>query len=117
MAIKAINNTAGPDGLVPTLLVFSTYPRITTTNTSFLMVTKHSKAITKAIKQIAELHAKRQVTDALRQQNRPNISDTLNVLINRNVLVYREDKGWKGLYTLVLNNGQTCTVTLLLRPI
>jgi hypothetical protein len=66
MAIKAVNDTAGPDGLVSTLLVFSTYPRMTTTDTSSLMVTKHGKAITKAIKQIAELHAKRQVTDALR---------------------------------------------------
>ena len=26
MAFKAINNTAGPNGLVPTLLVFGAYP-------------------------------------------------------------------------------------------
>jgi hypothetical protein len=26
MAIKAVNNTAGPDGIVPTLLVFGAYP-------------------------------------------------------------------------------------------
>ena len=26
MAIKAVNNIAGPDGLVPTLLVFGAYP-------------------------------------------------------------------------------------------
>ena len=26
MAIKAVNNSAGPDRLVPTLLVFSAYP-------------------------------------------------------------------------------------------
>jgi hypothetical protein len=29
MAFKAINNTAGPNGLVPTLLVYGAYPRIT----------------------------------------------------------------------------------------
>jgi hypothetical protein len=114
MAIKAVNNTVGPDSLVPTLLVFGTYPWITTTDTLSLTVTEHSKAITKAMKQIAELYAKRQVTDVLRQQNSPNISDTLDVLIGEDVLVYREDKGWKGLYILVLNDGQTCTVTLLL---
>ena len=28
MAVKAVNNTAGPDGLVPTLLVYKAYPRI-----------------------------------------------------------------------------------------
>ncbi|KJZ72869.1 hypothetical protein HIM_07813 [Hirsutella minnesotensis 3608] len=29
MAFKSVNDTAGPDGLVPTLLVFGAYPRIT----------------------------------------------------------------------------------------
>jgi len=28
MAVKAINDTAGLDGLVPTLLVYGAYPRI-----------------------------------------------------------------------------------------
>jgi hypothetical protein len=93
MVIKAINNIVGPNDLVSTLLVFSTYSRIATTNTSFLIVTKHSKVIIKAIKQIVELHAKRQVTDVLRQRNSPNISDTLNVLIDKDVLVYKENKG------------------------
>jgi hypothetical protein len=58
-----------------------------TTNTPFLMITEHDKAIIKAIKQIAELHTKKQVTDVLRQQNGLNISDTLNVLIGKDVLV------------------------------
>jgi hypothetical protein len=93
MAIKAVNDTAGPDGLVLTLLVFSTYLQITTTDISSFMVTERGKAITKAMKQIAELHAKRQVTDALRQRNRPNISNTLDVLISKDVLVYKKDKG------------------------
>jgi hypothetical protein len=93
IAIKAVNNTAGPNSLVSTLLVFSTYSQITTTDTLFLTITKHSKAIIKAIKQIAELHVKKQVTDVLRQQNGPNISNTLNVLISEDVFVYRKDKG------------------------
>jgi hypothetical protein len=28
MAVKAVNDTAGPNGLILTLLVFSTYPRM-----------------------------------------------------------------------------------------
>ena len=28
MAVKAVNNTAGPDGLVPTLLVYGAYQRM-----------------------------------------------------------------------------------------
>jgi hypothetical protein len=93
ITIKAVNNTAGLNSLVLTLLMFSTYSQITTTNTLSLIVTKYNKAIIKAIKQIAELHTKRQVTDALKQQNGPNISNTLNVLINKDVLVYKKDKG------------------------
>jgi uncharacterized protein YggE len=93
IAIKAVNNTAGPDGLISTLLVFGTYPRITTTNTLSLTVIKHGKAITKAMKQIAELHAKRQVIDALRQRNSLNINNTLNILIDKDVLVYKKNKG------------------------
>jgi hypothetical protein len=33
MAVKAINNTARPNGLVPTLLVFSAYLRLSSFNT------------------------------------------------------------------------------------
>jgi hypothetical protein len=33
MAFKAINDSAGPDGLVPTLLVFGAYPKITESDT------------------------------------------------------------------------------------
>ncbi|KAK6581556.1 hypothetical protein PZA11_006247 [Diplocarpon coronariae] len=29
MAIKAVNDTAGPNGMIPTLLVFRAYPRLT----------------------------------------------------------------------------------------
>jgi hypothetical protein len=93
MAIKAVNNTVGPDGLIPTLLVFSTYPQITITNTLSFIVIKRDKAIIKAIKQIAELYAKRQVINVLRQRNSLNISNTLDVLISKDVLVYKEDKG------------------------
>jgi hypothetical protein len=93
MAIKAVNNTTGPNGLISILLVFGTYSQITIINTFFLMVTKRGKAIIKVIKQIAELYVKRQITDVLRQQNRPNISDTLDVLISKDVLVYRKIKG------------------------
>jgi hypothetical protein len=73
--------------------VFSTYSQIITTDTPFLMVTEHSKAIIKTIKQIVELHTKRQVINVLKQRNRPNINNTLDVLINKNVLVYKKDKG------------------------
>jgi hypothetical protein len=45
MAVKAINNTAGPNGLVPTLLVFRAYPRITLADLPAPLIIKRSKAI------------------------------------------------------------------------
>lgn len=40
MAIKAVNDTAGPNGIVPTLLVFGAFPRITGTDSPVANITK-----------------------------------------------------------------------------
>jgi hypothetical protein len=45
IAIKVINNTASPNSLVPTLLVFKAYPRITLANLPAPLIIKRSKAI------------------------------------------------------------------------
>jgi hypothetical protein len=87
MAVKAINNTAGPDGLVPTLLVFRSYPRMTITDPTHTMIQERSKAIKNAIKLVAELYAKRQISDALNQRNRPNVEEKLDMAIRDKVLV------------------------------
>jgi len=39
MALKAINDTAGPEGLVPTLLVFRAYPQMVELDTPSPLVT------------------------------------------------------------------------------
>ena len=38
IAFKAVNNTAGPDGIVPTLLVFGAYLRMAENDTPSLTV-------------------------------------------------------------------------------
>ena len=45
MAVKAINDTAGPDGLVPTLLVFGAYPRLTNSDPPSPGIIKHVEAV------------------------------------------------------------------------
>ena len=47
MAIKAINDTAGPDGIVPTLLVFGAYPRMTKESSPLSSITQRAEAIRK----------------------------------------------------------------------
>jgi len=58
MAVKAINNTAGPDRLVPTLLVYGAYLRISNLNSPALSITEQAAAIQKAIAEIVKLRAK-----------------------------------------------------------
>jgi len=65
MAFKAINDSAGPDGLIPTLLVYGAYPRMTEYDAPSPTVAQRAIAIKKAIAEVQKLRAKRQVTDAL----------------------------------------------------
>ena len=55
MAVKAINDSAGPDGIIPTLLVFRVYPRITKIDALLPSVTKKAKAIRTATKEVCRL--------------------------------------------------------------
>jgi hypothetical protein len=55
MAIKAINNTADPDGLVPTLLVYGAYLRITNLDPSTPSIIDQATIIRKAMSEIAKL--------------------------------------------------------------
>ena len=58
MAVKAVNNTAGPIRLVPTLLVYGAYLRISKLDPSTPSVTDRVAIIRKAIAEIVKLRAK-----------------------------------------------------------
>jgi hypothetical protein len=90
MAIKAINDSAGPDGIVPTLLVFGTYPRLTEIDPPSPSVTKRAEAIYAATKEVRRLYAERQVKDALAMRNGPDTKNTLDLSLQSDVRVWRE---------------------------
>ncbi len=69
IAVKAINDLAGPNGIVPTLLVFRAYPRLTKDLLPLPSVTERAKAIYKAIKEVRRIYTKRQVKEALAMRN------------------------------------------------
>jgi hypothetical protein len=52
IAVKAINNSARLDRIIPTLLVFRAYPRITEIDALLLSITKRAEAICAAIKEV-----------------------------------------------------------------
>jgi hypothetical protein len=79
MAVKAINDSAGPDGIVPTLLVFGAYPRLTEIDPPSPLVTKRAEVICVATKEVCRLYAERQVKDALAIRNGPDTKNTLDL--------------------------------------
>ena len=58
MAIKAINDTAGLNRLVPTLLVYGAYLRINKLDPPAPSIMERAAAIQKAIAEIVKLQAK-----------------------------------------------------------
>ncbi|KAF1975896.1 hypothetical protein BU23DRAFT_578760 [Bimuria novae-zelandiae CBS 107.79] len=77
MAVKAVNDTAGLDGLVPTLLVFGAYPRVSMDSPPSPSTIRRAEAIQKAIKALRRAAAERAVSNALNTKNRLNIDKLL----------------------------------------
>jgi hypothetical protein len=65
IAVKAVNNTASPDGLVLTLLVFGAYSQISTLNPLTPIITQQATAVYKAMAEIVKIKAEKQVNNAL----------------------------------------------------
>ena len=117
MAIKAINDTAGPDGLVPTLLVFGVYPRMHDLDPPSPSIVQRSEAIRKAMEEIRKIRAERQTADALNTRNGPIVDPVHDLPLNADVLVWREGNGgrtgkWTGPHKLLGIENQTCIINL-----
>lgn len=113
MTVKAVNDTAGPDGLVPTLLVFGAFSRMTSSDLPTPSTIPLAKAIRKAVEEVSKLHAQRQITDALSTRHGPRTHNTLRVPIGGDVLVWRIHKKKRtGPYKLLDVNNETVTIQL-----
>ncbi|KAI1653193.1 hypothetical protein F4813DRAFT_383489 [Daldinia decipiens] len=89
MAVKAVNDTANPDGLVPTLL-----------------------AVQKAMIEVKKVKAQRTIRDAINTRNEPNTLKTLpmSLPIGSSVLVYREKGGWEGPHKVIAVTDKDVTI-------
>ena len=110
MAVKAINNTASPDGLVPTLLVYGAYLRISKLDSPAPSITKQAAAIRKAIAKIVKLQAKQAINNALHHYNGFNMTLVHNLPLNSKVLVWRKSGNWTRPYRLLAVKDETCCV-------
>lgn len=111
-AVKSVNDSAGPDGLVPTLLVYGALPRLglpTDKPTSSML--QRGNAVRKATAAMARYFARRQVTDALRARNGSSTHEIHSLPLGSLVLVYRIPRArWEGPFKLLDHNGEQCTV-------
>jgi hypothetical protein len=87
IAIKTINNSAGPNSIIPILLVFGAYPRITNNSAPSFTITKKTKIICKTIKEIKRFYAECKITDMLVIRSSPNTVLTLELLIQSDIRV------------------------------
>ena len=87
MAVKAVNDTASPNGLVLTLLVFSAYPRMTKLDPPAPSITARAIAIRKAMAEITKLRARKSVNTALHHRNGPDTTPVHDLPLNSEVLV------------------------------
>lgn len=115
MAVKAINDSVGPDGLVPMLLVFGALPRLRLpTDHPMPSTFKRAVALGKATSTMSKHFASRQVRDALNTRNGPDVTDIQSTPIGAPILVYRPEKDlWDGLFTLLDIQGEDATVLTL----
>jgi hypothetical protein len=92
MAFKVINDLVESNELVLTLLVFDVYSRMTEFDASSSTITQRFMTMRKAMKEIRQLHAKRQINDALNTRNESFTTLIHDLLINSSILIYRESK-------------------------
>ncbi|KAI0992924.1 hypothetical protein K3495_g15260 [Podosphaera aphanis] len=113
MALKAINDTAGPNGLVPTVLVFGAYPRMSNSDAPSTSIVARAAAIEKAMAEVRKCHASRKVADAMDTRNRPITKHIHKLPLGSEVIVFREGKGWdKTPYKLVWMDGETVQIDM-----
>jgi hypothetical protein len=77
IVIKTINDLVGPDYIIPILLVFRAYLKITNNSLLLLTTIKRTKTIRKTSNKIRKFYAKQYIENALRIRNSPNIIETL----------------------------------------
>jgi hypothetical protein len=95
MAVKVVNNTTGSDGLIPILLVFKAYPRISHNSPSSPIITKRAKAIRKTMAEVRKLTVSRQMSAALNACNGPDPAarDPMKLPLQNEMRVWRKNKG------------------------
>jgi hypothetical protein len=82
-----VNNTVGLDRLIPTLLVYGAYPRISREDKLTLLNTEQARVIKRVIDNVYRSNAKIAITKAIRTTRGLDVAAVLGLLLNTKVLV------------------------------
>ena len=116
-AVKAVNDSVGPDGLIPTLLVYGALPRLgLPTDQPAPATYKRAAALRKATEELSRANAKRQVSEALAARNGPDL-DQYALRPGLQALLWRRNSRvpagrWEGPFTIVAVEDETVTLLL-----
>lgn len=115
MAFKALNDSVGPHGLVPTLLVFGAYPRMSDSDPPAPTLVQRAHAMRRAMDEVRKYNSSRQVQDALNTRNGPSTAAIHDLPLNSPVLVFREGNAghagaWRGPFKFLGIDGETALI-------
>jgi hypothetical protein len=118
MAVKAVKDTAGPNGLVPTLLLFETYPRLSLSLPPFPSITARAAAVRKAMAEVRKLKAERQMAEVFATRNGPSVAEIAQLPLQNEVRIWRKNGGWAGPFKLIAHNnsGNACIINVNGKP-
>jgi hypothetical protein len=109
LAVKAMNDTIGEDGLVPSLLVFGISPRHQVLSTNLPTQQERMKVLATANAEMNSIIAERRILTAL-QKSIPAAS-VHSFDIGDEVLVFRErTDSWEGPYRVTAIEGKIVTI-------
>jgi hypothetical protein len=75
IVIKTINDSAGLDNIIPILLVFGAYPRITNNSLLLFITIKRAKTIRKASNEVRKFYTKQYINNTFRIRNSFDITE------------------------------------------
>ena len=87
MIVKTVNNTAGDNDLISTLLMFGAYLRMQKFDFSSSIITQRVDAIKKTMKEVRITRTQKQVSDALNIRNGPITNHFHDLPLNSKILI------------------------------
>lgn len=100
LSIKAINDTCGPSGIYPSMIVYVIQPAVPALNREIPTHTERMESLVNAQREMATIHAENRIQRALNSKILPD--NKYRFEVGDSVRVYREQiRRWEGRFTII----------------